>query len=60
MAQIGLLLVSAGLMFAGVQALRGKEKPENKTPKGVAIATLVIAVAIAVFALAFLPRLLAF
>jgi len=58
MVQISLLVMSAGLLLLGVQALCTKEKPGKETPKGVAIALLVIAAALAVFSLVFLPKLL--
>ena len=60
MFQIGLLLIAASLFFAGIQALRGEEKTWKQTSEGVAVAMLVIAVALAVFALVFLPMMLPF
>lgn len=59
MVQIGLLVVAAGILFGGIQALRGKESSEKETPKAVAIAMIVVAALLAIFALFVLPVLFA-
>jgi hypothetical protein len=57
-AQIGLLAVAVGLLFVGVQGLRGVPDSTGKqTSKGVAVACLVLAVGLVVVALAVLPNL---
>ena len=57
MAQIGLLVIAAGLLVGGLLPLLGLEKSKKKTHPGVAVTMLVLAAALAVFALAILPRL---
>jgi hypothetical protein len=55
-AQIGLLMIAFGLLLGGLRPLLGMEKGK-KTHPAVAVAMLVIAVALALFAVVVLPRL---
>lgn len=58
MAQIGLAVLALGLLFLGVQGLRGvPDSTGKKTSKGVAVTCLVLAVGLLVFAFAVLPTL---
>jgi hypothetical protein len=56
-AQLGLLIIAAGLLVGGLLPLLGLEKSKKKTHPGVAVAMLVLAAALAVFALVVLPGL---
>jgi hypothetical protein len=55
--QIGLLVLAVGLLLGGLWPLLGLEKSKKKTHPGVAVTMLVLAAALAVFALVVLPRL---
>jgi hypothetical protein len=57
MAQLGLLVIAVGLFLGGLLPLLGLEKSKRKTHPGVAVTLLVLAVALAGFALVVLPRL---
>ncbi|XAL99760.1 hypothetical protein OT109_19540 [Phycisphaeraceae bacterium D3-23] len=57
MMQIGILVMSAGLIAGGVIALLGKEKPGKETSPGVAIAMIVLGVLLLGFAFIALPLL---
>lgn len=55
-AQIGLLVLAVGMLFVGVQGLRGvPDSNGKKTPKSVAMVCLVLAAGLAAFALLVLP-----
>jgi hypothetical protein len=56
-AQIGLLVLAVGLLFGGLWPLLGLEKSKKKTHPGVAVTMLVLALALAVFAIFVLPSL---
>jgi hypothetical protein len=56
-AQLGLLVIAAGLLLGGLWPLLGLEKSKKKTHPGVAITMIIVAAALAVFALLVLPRL---
>jgi hypothetical protein len=59
MIQIGLLVIAAGMLWAGIQCLRGKpDRDGKKTSLGVSIASFVLAAVIAVFAVVGLPLVL--
>lgn len=58
MAQIGLGVLALGLLFLGVQGLRGvPDSTGKKTSTGVAVTCIVLAVGLLVFAFAVLPNL---
>ena len=57
MVQIAFLIFAGLLLFQGIKALTGKETGEKKTPKGVAIATVVFGGMLLIFSL-FIPALL--
>jgi hypothetical protein len=56
-AQIGLLILAIGLLLGGLWPLLGLEKSKKKTHPGVAVTMLVLALALAVFAIFILPGL---
>ncbi len=61
MIQIALLVIAVGLLWPAIQGLRGvPDSKGNKTSPVVAIATLLAAIGIAVFALIGLPLLISF
>ncbi|MBP3957943.1 hypothetical protein J8F10_22035 [Gemmata sp. G18] len=58
MAQIALLAVAVGMLFVGVQGLRGvPDSNGKKTSPAVAIVCLLLAAGLVVFALLVLPNL---
>jgi hypothetical protein len=51
--QIGMLMTGVGLLLYGVRALAGKEKPDQKTAKSVAVTLVIIGAGLGLMGLAF-------
>jgi hypothetical protein len=58
--QSGCVVAAIGLLFAGIQGLRGiPDEKGRQTSKGVAVGTIIAAVALAIFGIVILPALIA-
>jgi hypothetical protein len=57
MLQIAILIMGGIVLFQGIRAIAGKEKGNQKTSTGVAIASIVVGVGLLIFAL-LMPTLL--
>jgi hypothetical protein len=58
MIQIGCVVLAIGLLYSGVQGLRGRPDADDKqTSKPVAVVCLILAAAALVFAFVILPAL---